>query len=69
MSAVKEKLIKAIQKLDEETAKRLLDELDDILLEIELTNDPEFMNTVRSIENGTAKLTPHEEILKEFQDD
>ena len=68
MSSVKEKLIEVIQSLDDDTAQKLLEELDDILLEIELQNDPEFMETIRRLEAGEEKLTPHEELLKELEE-
>ncbi|RKX48366.1 MAG: hypothetical protein DRP38_04880 [Thermotogae bacterium] len=67
MSTVKEKLIKIIQDLDDDTAKKLLEEIDDILLQLELENDPEFMETVRRIESGEEELIPHEEVKKKYK--
>ena len=67
MSTVKEKLIKIIQDLDDDTAKKLLEEIDDILLQLELENDPEFMETVRRIESGEEELIPHEEVKKKYE--
>ena len=68
MSEAKKKLIEIIQKLDDEVAERLLEEfddiLDDIMLEIELENDPELWETLKSIEDGTAELIPHEEVVR-----
>jgi len=64
---VKEKLIKIIQDLDDDTAKKLLEEIDDILLQLELENDPEFMETVRRIESGEEELIPHEEVKKKYK--
>ena len=67
MSTVKEKLIKIIQDLDDDTAKKLLEEIDDILLQLELENDSEFMETVRRIESGEEELIPHEEVKKKYK--
>ena len=67
MSTAKEKLIKIIQDLDDDTAKKLLEEIDDILLQLELENDPEFMETVRRIESGEEELIPHEEVKKKYK--
>jgi len=67
VSTVKEKLIKIIQDLDDDTAKKLLEEIDDILLQLELENDPEFMETVRRIESGEEELIPHEEVKKKYK--
>ena len=67
VSTVKEKLIKIIQDLDDDTAKKLLEEIDDILLQLELENDSEFMETVRRIESGEEELIPHEEVKKKYK--
>ena len=64
---MKEKPIKIIQDLDDDTAKKLLEEIDDILLQLELENDPEFMETVRRIESGEEELIPHEEVKKKYK--
>ncbi|MCD6463819.1 MAG: hypothetical protein J7L52_09060 [Thermotogae bacterium] len=64
MVTAKEKLINIIQNLDERVAEKLLEELDDILLQIELENDPDFMGTVRRVEAGEEELIPHEEVVK-----
>jgi len=67
VSTVKEKLIKIIQDLDDDIAKRLLEEIDNILLQLELENDPDFMDTVRRLEVGEEELIPHEEVKKKYE--
>ena len=67
MSTVKEKLIKIIQDLDDDIAKRLLEEIDNILLQLELENDPDFMDTVRRLEVGEEELISHEEVKKKYE--
>jgi len=67
VSTVKEKLIKIIQDLDDDIAKRLLEEIDNILLQLELENDPDFMDTVCRLEVGEEELIPHEEVKKKYE--
>ena len=67
MSTVKEKLIKIIQELDDDTAKKLLGEIDDFLLQLWLESDPDFMETIHRIEVGEEELIPHEEVKKKYE--
>ena len=67
MSTVKEKLIKIIQELDDDTAKKLLGEIDDFLLQLKLESDPDFMETIHRIEVGEEELIPHEEIKEKYE--
>jgi len=63
MSTVKEKLIHIIQSLDDELAVRLLEEIEDILLQYELESDPETLKALREAKKG-ENLIPHEEAMK-----
>lgn len=67
MATAKEKLIHIIQDLDEESAQRLLDQIDDYLLQLSLENDREFMELVERIKDGKEELIPHDEVLKRYQ--
>ena len=55
MSTVKEKLIHIIQ--------RLLEEIEDILLQYELESDPETLKALREAKKR-ENLIPHEEAMK-----
>ncbi|MCD6443072.1 MAG: hypothetical protein J7L28_03825 [Thermotogae bacterium] len=55
MSMVKERLIHIIQ--------RLLEEIEDILLQYELESDPETLKALREAKKG-ENLIPHEEAMK-----
>jgi len=63
MSTVKEKLIHIIQSLDDELAVRLLEEIEDILLQYELESDPETLKALREAKKR-ENLIPHEEAMK-----
>jgi len=39
----KEKLIKIIQELDDDIAEKLFEKVDDLLLQLEIENDPEVL--------------------------
>lgn len=65
MSAIKEKLINIIQNLDDKLAQRLLEELDDILFQYELENDPETLKAFKEAKEG-KNLIPHEEAMKQL---
>jgi len=61
MTKVKEKLIKAIENLNDELAQKLLDEWDDILLQLKLESDEEFLKDVEKARHG-EELTDHEDL-------
>lgn len=43
MLNTKEKLIKIIQELDDDIAEKLFEKVDDLLLQLEIENDPEVL--------------------------
>ena len=43
MLNAKEKLIKIIQELDDDIAEKLFEKVDDLLLQLEIENDPEVL--------------------------
>lgn len=65
MISAKERLIEIVRKLDEETAKKLLDEWDDILLQLELEADEEFLEDVEKARKG-ENVVSHDELKKEL---
>ena len=65
MSTAKEKLIKIIQDLDDDTAKKLLEEIDDFLLQLELENDPETLRAFEEAKEG-KNLIPHDKAMKKL---
>ncbi|MCD6340661.1 MAG: hypothetical protein J7L51_01765, partial [Desulfurococcales archaeon] len=65
VSTVKEKLIKIIQDLDDDTAKKLLEEIDDFLLQLELENDPETLRAFEEAKEG-KNLIPHDKAMKKL---
>ena len=65
MTDAKSASMEKIRNLDEEIAKKLLDEWDDILLQIELESDESFLKDVESARNG-EELMDHDELKKEF---
>ena len=52
MLSAKDKLMEKIRLIDEETAKELLDEWDDILLQLELESDEEFLKDLEQARKG-----------------
>jgi len=65
VSTVKEKLIKIIQEPDDDTAKKLLEEIDDFLLQLEIENDPETLKAFEEAKEG-KNLIPHDEVMKKL---
>ena len=65
VSTVKEKLIKIIQDLDDDTAEKLLEEMDDFLLQLELENDPETLKAFEEAKKGKS-LIPHDKAMKKL---
>ena len=65
MISAKEKLIDKIRQIDEKTANRLLDEWDDILLQLELEADEEFLKDVEKARRG-EELIDHDQLKKEL---
>jgi len=65
VSTVKEKLIKIIQGIDDDTAKKLLEEIDDFLLQLEIENDPETLKAFEEAKEG-KNLIPHDEVMKKL---
>ncbi|HEW93062.1 MAG TPA: hypothetical protein ENF81_11085 [Thermotogaceae bacterium] len=61
----KEKLIRAIKELDDKTVEKLLEEWDDILLQLHLESDEEFLKTVEKARKG-EDLISHEELKKDL---
>ena len=65
MKSVKDKLIEKIERLDEKTAEKLLDEWDDILLQIELESDENFLSDVEKARRGEGVID-HDQLKKEL---
>ena len=65
MIDAKDALMEKIRNLDKKIAKKLLDERDDILLQIELESDESFLEDVERARNG-EKAIDHDELKKEF---
>ena len=61
MIDAKDALMEKIRNLDEKIAKKLLDERDDILLQIELESDESFLEDVERARNG-EKAMDHDEL-------
>jgi len=65
MTDVKEKLTKAIEALDDRLAEKLLQEWEDILLQLKLENDPEFLKDVEKARQG-ENVVDHNALKKEL---
>ncbi len=63
--SVKDRLIEKIKQLDEKTAEKLLDEWDDILLQLELESDEDFLNDVEKARKGEGVID-HDQLKKEL---
>ena len=65
ITKVKEELLEKVKELDDNMARRLLDEWEDILLQIKLESDEDFLKNVEEARKGIG-LTDHEDLKKEL---
>ncbi len=66
LTKVKEKLISAIVNLNEDMAQKLLEEWEDILLQLKLESDKEFLKDVEKARRG-EDLIDHETLKQQLK--